>query len=76
MKPHNIASLSIPTRNFYARSRSSMIRFQPKRHAKIRTVLQSSEILKNLVAEDILDSDSDVVKLWKIPDEQSQRQVQ
>ena len=36
-----LASLSSPTHNFHARSRSFMIRFQPKRHAKIPAVLQS-----------------------------------
>ena len=36
------ASLSSPTSNFHARSRSYMIRFQPRKtHAKLRTVLQS-----------------------------------
>ena len=38
-----LASLSSPTRNFHARSRSLMIRFQPKKEqAKIQTVLQSN----------------------------------
>ena len=38
-----LASLSSPTRNFHARSRSLMIRFQPKKEqVKIQTVLQSN----------------------------------
>ena len=39
-----LVSLSSPTRDFHSCSRSFMIRFQPKRLAKLRTVLQSTHL--------------------------------
>ena len=48
-KPH-IASLSSSTRNFHARSRSLMIRFQPKRHT-LKYGLFCSLLIKNTDAD-------------------------